>query len=389
MNSYVLICITGKNPKLFFKRFILNKIPYSGYKEISYHSIKLKISYQDYLKIKDKNSIYDVEIIKMYGVLKYVHFLKHNLQFILSFILSLILLWVINNIAFEVVIVHDDSDIRKLVSEELKSNNISKYKFIPSFNKRKKIIDKIIKENKNVIEWMEIERTGSKLTVKVTERKINKSEEKLENRHIVAKKSGIIIKVEASKGVIMKKKNDYVAKGDIIVSGDIIKDETVKGQVVAKGKVYAETWYRVKVEYPLYYEEIKYLPEVKNNYIISFMGRDFALKKNYTSSYLEKKKTLIKDKVFPFAFSVEKQRKTKVEKQTLSKEEAIKKAEELAEEKIKAKLDTSEYIISRKTLNFSANDSKILVDVFFKVCEDITDYRNTDPNLLNVPQTLE
>ena len=41
-------------------------------------------------------------------------------------------------------------------------------------------------------------------------------------------------------------------------------------------------------------------------------------------------------------------------------------------------LNKDEYIISKNTLNFSSNSSKIEVDVFFKVYEDITDYKNTD-----------
>ena len=79
---------------------------------------------------------------------------------------------------------------------------------------------------------------------------------------------------------------------------------------------------------------------------------------------------------------MEKQRKTKVIKQILTSDEAIKKAQEVAEKKIESFLDSDEYIISKKTLNFTSNDSKIIVDVFFKVYENITDYRQTDPSLL-------
>lgn len=197
------------------------------------------------------------------------------------------------------------------------------------------------------------------------------------------------MKIEAQEGVVVKKANDYVNKGDVIVSGDIIKDETVKGQVAAKGLVYAETWYQVNVEYPLYYEEITYLDEVKNNYIISFLNKDFAIKKNYTESYLEKKRTLISDKLFLFSVSMEKQRKIKIKKETLSSEKAIKKAEEIALKKINTKLDKDEYVISKKTLNFSLKDSKIVIDVFFKVCENITDYQEADPSLLENPEETE
>lgn len=372
--GYVTISITGKNPSLFFKRFILNNIKYEKFKQLNRNTIIVKISYDDYLSLESKNTVYDIKIIRSYGVIKYVNFFKSNFSFIISFVLSIIFLLLISNLCFQIEVVHNDKEIRDLIKNELSSLGVKKLSLIPNYENRKKIINKIINNNKNEIEWLEIERLGSKLVVKVTERKINPDEENLENRHIVAKKSGIIKKIEASNGEIQKKVNDYVTKGDIIISGNIIKDDTIKGQVVAKGVVYAETWYNVKVEYPLYYKEIKYLNEIKNNFIVTFFNKSFSLKKNYTESYLENKKVLIKDKVFPFELSIEKQRKTKVINQRLTSEQALKKAEDLAMKKINSSLSKDEYIISKKALNYSVDDSKIMVDVFFKVYENITDY---------------
>lgn len=372
--GYVTISITGKNPSLFFKRFILNNIKYDKFKQLNRNTIIVKISYDDYLLLESKNTIYDIKIIRSYGFIKYVNFFKSNFSFIISFVLSIIFLLLISNLCFQIEVVHNDKEIRDLIKNELSSLGVKKLSLIPNYENRKKIINKIINNNKNEIEWLEIERLGSKLVVKVTERKINPDEENLENRHIVAKKSGIIKKIEASNGEIQKKVNDYVTKGDIIISGNIIKDDTIKGQVVAKGVVYAETWYNVKVEYPLYYKEIKYLNEIKNNFIVTFFNKSFSLKKNYTESYLENKKVLIKDKVFPFELSIEKQRKTKVINQRLTSEQALKKAEDLAMKKINSSLSKDEYIINKKALNYSVDDSKIMVDVFFKVYENITDY---------------
>ena len=75
---------------------------------------------------------------------------------------------------------------------------------------------------------------------------------------------------------------------------------------------------------------------------------------------------------------MEKQRKTKTVKQKLSVEEARKKAIELTTSKIKARLKSDEYIISKNTLNFYEKDSKIVMDIFYKVYENITDYSNVD-----------
>lgn len=387
--GYVKICITCKNTNLFIKHYLINKIKYDNFKQINHRKITFKISYEDYLSLKEKKGIYKIDVIKYYGLINFVLFVKQNLSFLICFLISIIVLYFISNICFSLEIVHNDSKIRTLVKENLNSYNIKELYFIPDFMKRKNIISKIVETNKDKIEWLEIERIGSKLLVKVTERKINKKEEMVENRHIIAKKSGIIKNIEASSGVILKKKDDYVTKGDIIVSGDIIKDDTVKGQVISRGKVYAETWYNVNVEYPLYYEEIKYLPEVKNNIIIHFFDNDISLKKNYTKSYLEKKNVLIKDKIFPFSISLEKQRKTKVTKQILTYEAATSKALKIAENKIKSFLDDDEYIISKKTLNFKSNNSKIKVDVFFKVYENITDYKNVDKNSLIEEENIE
>lgn len=383
MNNYVKISIIGRNPKLYIKRCILNKFWYSDYKELSYKKVELKLKYEDYLTLLNKNSIYKLKIERVYGPIKYKKIIKENFSFFISFLLSLLLLFIISNLTFKIDIVHSDEKIRELVKQELKNNGISRFKFVPSFDNRKKIINKILLENKKKLEWLEIERKGSILIVKVTERKNNKEQESKEPRHIIAKKSGIIMKIEASSGEILKKKNDYVYKGETIISGDIIKDETVKGQVRATGKVYAETWYMVNVKYPLNYKQTIYLDETKNNVIINFFNKSFSLRKNYADLHLDNKITLIKSKIFPFAVNIEKQRKTKVKTQKYSTKQAINKAEELALKKIKSKLSKEEYIISKKTLNFTKNNSTIELDVFFKIYENITYYKKVDKSLLD------
>lgn len=389
MNSYVNISIVGKNPKLFIKRYVLNQISFEDFKEVSHKHVTIKISYDDYLELLSKNKTYEIYINRKYGIVKYTSYIKENYTFVISLIIGFLFLFLISNTILEIDVVHNNSNLRNLIYDELKDNNISCFHFVPSFKKRKKIINKIVSDNKDKIEWLEIERYGSKLTIKVTERKLNKEKEDDKPRHIVAKKDGVIMKIEASNGVILKKKNDYVSKGETIVSGDIIKDETVKGQVRAVGRVYAEVWYLVTIEYPLYYEEVIYLNDVKQNIIVSFMKREAPLRKNYATNYLEHKNVLIKEKIFPFSVRMEKQRKTKVKKEKLETKEAIKKATKLAENKISVNLKDDEYIISKKTLNFKQNKSKIEIGVFLKVYENITDFKNADTSLLNKENTNE
>lgn len=375
-NSYVLVKVVGKNTNLFIKRLLINKYTYKDLKQVSYNEIRFKLLYKDYLSLINKKHTYKIEVIKYYGILKYIVFLKNNISFSIMFFISLVMLFILSNTCFEISIVHNNKDLRKLVKAALDENGIKVLRIIPGFSNRKEVINKIVKKNKDKIEWLEIKRTGSKLTIELTERKTNPEKENLQPRHVVAKKSGIIKKIEASQGVIIKKKNEYVTKGDIVVSGNIIKDDIIKASVVSKGRVYAETWYKVNIEYPLYYKEVKYLEDVKNNIIVNFFDNELALRKNYTDSYLEKKHILVYDKVFPFNVRMERQRKTKVTIEELTKKQALDKAIEKAENKLNVKLEKDEYIISKKTLNYEVNNSKIVVDVFFKVYENITDYKD-------------
>ena len=70
-----------------------------------------------------------------------------------------------------------------------------------------------------------------------------------------------------------------------------------------------------------------------------------------------------------------------------STKEAIKKATEKAKMKIESKLSDNEYIINYKQLNVEQNDSKIVLELFFTVCEDITDTKKI--NLEELQETKE
>ena len=378
MNSYVLIKVTGKNVRSFVRRLINNNISYSKIKENSYKELYIKMPYSEYQKMCKIKTINKIEIIKLIGPIKLVDFCKNNITYVLCLLISLTFLILLSKTCFKINVIHNNKEIRDLVTDELSTFNIKKFRLIPGYEKRTKIINKIIKHNKDKIEWMEIERNGSILSIKIAERKINKEKEVCQNRSIVAKKSGVIKKIFASNGDIVKNVNDYVKKGDVIINGNIIKDDEVKKSICAKGKVYAETWYSVNIEYPLYYEEVKYLDDIKNNYIVSIFNHNYSVRKNFTTYYLEKEKVLLWEKIFPFKISTVKQRKTRTFKQKLTYNEALKKVTSIAYDKILVKLNKDEYIISKKALNFSANNSKIVVDVFFKVYEDITDYQNID-----------
>ncbi len=376
MNEFVYVEVEGKNVLLFIRRIINNNIKYDKYSLINKNKLRLRITYDDYVSLISKNSIYKITVIKYYGFkkIKYL-FLKYK-DYFLSSIIGLLMIIILSNITFKIDIIHNDKDVRQLIKNELKNNNIKELYKTPSYKKRLLVKKRILKENKDKIEWLEIEVKGSKIIVKVTERRINKIEKELHPRHIVAKKSAILKKIVAEDGMILKKKNDYVEKGETVISGDILKDEEVKKSVVANGKIYGEVWYKVKVSYPLYYKETIYLSNVKSNVILKFFSKKNKLFKDY--SEINDKSYLYKENLLPISLYISKSRKTKTIKQKLNNSKAISKALFLAAKKINNTLDKDEYIIDKKALNFHSNSSTIEVDVFFRVYENITSYKDTE-----------
>lgn len=372
----VKILITGKNPDLYIKRYILNKIEYKSYKQLDRYNVSIIINYKDYIKLLNIKTLYKISIVKYNGFIKYKHMIKNNLSFFICFILSIISILFLSNVCFDIEIIHNNKNIRNIVKKQLQNNKIKKYHVIPSFDKRKIIVDNIINNNKNDIEWLEIEKKGSKLIVKITERKINKNKNELKIRNIVASKEGIIKKITASQGQIMKKENDYVSKGDIIVSGNIIKDDTIKMQVPATGSVFAEVWYKVQVKQPLFKEELKYKDGYKKSLEIKLFNKTIFGSKIDNRYKLKSKNSIFKNRIFPFNVVLKKYQKANIIKKRVSNNNAKSQAIKLATLEIEKLLDNEEYIINKKILSFNTNDSKIIIDVFISVYENITEYQD-------------
>ena len=365
------IKINGKNIERFIKRLISVDIELLEIKYLKYDEIIVKIYKKNLEKIEEIKTIYDVEIVEYTGFYKYKELLKKNKLIVISIILSFVFILYLSNTIFYIDVIHNDKNIRELIKDELNENGIRIYSLKKDYKYINKIKNKIMEKHKDKIEWLEIESSGTRYIVKVEERKINDINNSNKSRNLVAKKDAVIMSIEASDGIIVKNKNDYVKKGDIIVSGNIELNGETKKIVSATGKVYGEVWYKLTIEYPLNYMERKITGETKKVYTFKFMNLNISLYNNY---FVTKEKILYKNKIIPF--SIVKQTRNKIINinQTLTKEEAINKAIEVGLDKIKSKLNDNEYIIDTKKLKVETNNSKIILELFISVCEDITDY---------------
>ena len=354
------------------------------YKVVSF-LVRNNIYYEDlylkdnkvYLKTNEENIeklslFFSVKVLKYYGLKGTLNFLKKHYIFLISLIIGYIAVLVLSNTIFEVEVISSNSNLRETVLDNLSENGIKKYKFVKSKKEIDKIKEKILKENETTLEWIEIERVGTKYTVNLTERVITVRNEDERKTDIVASKDGMIKYILVNKGSKVKEVNELVKKGETIISGSIMKDETLVDTVNASGRVYAEVWYKVNTTVP--YKHIVYekTGEVINHVYLEIFGKKFTLMGKYETNMSMNEEELLVEKPYLFFKIVNEKKELYTYKEVnLTEEEALEEALNRSDKVILDKLSLDEYIIDKKVLKKNAYSSKIDIEVFYRVYENI------------------
>ena len=382
LKSKLILKITGKNIERFLRRLITNNIQLIKIKQPKYNQIIITIYEEDYEKVMDLKTVYEIEIIDTLGIRKIKKILNYHKILIFFLILSILFIYFLTNIIFEIEIVHTDKEIRRLIKNELENYGIKEKTFKKKYSELQKIKQKILENNKEKLEWIEIENVGIKYIIRVEEREQKQKREETEKRNIVAKKSGIIQRIEVTEGDIIVSVNQYVNKGDLLVSGTIYLNENIMDIVSSTGHIYAEVWYKVKVSYPLYYYEKKDLHNKRTVFTLKFLNKRFELFNfhSFKEKEIESKK-IFYHSFLPISLEKENQKEIQIINKTYTKEEAVKKARIEAKRKIQEKLSDKEYVISQKDLKIEENKSKIELEEFITVYEDITAYEKIEGDI--------
>lgn len=381
LDKIVKIKVSGRNVYRFIDRLIKDKVYIYDLKIINIKNVIIKISYDDYLILKDKKSIYDIDLLDVYGKLKIKKYFKEHYVFIIFLIIGYVVLMFLSNFIFDVEVVHANFEIRELVYRELRKNGIEKYIFRKSYQELENIEKNILDNNKTKIEWIEINRSGTKYIVRVEERKIDKGEERFEYQDIVSSKSGIITKVLAESGEIIKNTNDYIKGGEVVISGNITLPDGSSVLSRASGKVYAEVWYLVDVSYPYIYREEILTGRAKEVFLIKFLNKRISLFDFSKFNTFKKSDRILFGDIFKFlSFIKEKQYEMIVIDEFYTKEEVVVKAVERAVTRVKDTLREDEQIIKYRILSTYYDESKVNLKIFFSVNEEVSEVRKIDNN---------
>lgn len=380
MKSYYKIAIKGKDTYTILNNILQSKINiYDAVLEKN--TIILVLNYEDFLKLKKQNPLYKIEIISINGIKRYKSLFKFYKLFIIMMAISQLLIYVYSKMIFKINITSPSSNITNIIKEELKKNDITLFSVAKPFSKLKQLKDTIKNNNKDKIEWLEIEHYGTNYNINVIERKKEdvKSNDKIYD--LVALKNGIIKDMYIESGEIIKNKGDYVAKGDVIVSSKITKGDTIKNNVRAKGKIYAEVWYKTKINGSL----IKQTPKIKSSQkrlCLRVFNQEIEIFKIPSKNNLLKQdKTLFSNNILKLYTSYKYE--INYEKKVIDEDTLTNTLEELSRKEILKNLKEKEKILLQKTLKKEVIDDKIYLEVFFKVYENIALEKEPSPDLEN------
>lgn len=383
-SSSIKIKVTGRNINNFLKRLINNNINIEKVIPISYKEIDLIINYQDLDKVLKLKTIYNIKIVRYYGKLRIIKRIKKDIFILSSLLISLLLIYTLSNVIFKVEVIHSNKNIIKLVTKELEDNGIKKYKFVKNYQEIEKIKNKILEENKDTLEWLEIIREGTKYTIRVEERIINNKPKDNKIYNIVASKNAVIKNIYAESGEKIRSINTYVKKGDIIISSDITLPNNEKISKTASGKVQGEVWYNINIEYPYQYHEIKYTGNKKKVLVLNLLNKrisffDFHKYKTFNRNI----KYIFNNNITPISLIYEDEYETNIINEVYDYNTAREKAITKAKEKILEKYPNIKDITNIKIITEEDKKNKISINLFVTCLEDITEYQEVDNNKEN------
>ena len=138
----ITVKIRGKNIERFLKRLVSLKIDLLKIQKIKYNEILIRINKEDYKRLEEVKTIYEIEIIAVHGMNRIKSILFKNKYVIFSLLFSVIILLCLCNTIFSVEVIHNNPELREIILKELKDNGIDRFhskKKIPATSENKKI----------------------------------------------------------------------------------------------------------------------------------------------------------------------------------------------------------------------------------------------------------
>lgn len=186
----------------------------------------------------------NLKITKSIGILHYLLLVLRlpHLFFTIAFVTCLI---IYPRFIYSYKIEGTNPEINKQMESYLKTN-VPYFHTSLTYEELNKLYDHIKDKFSNQIDYLNIYQNGGIVHLKYTNA-VNNKKQTLDYNDYVAKKDGIICKVDVKKGNVVVRLNQYVKKGDLLIS-HLIEGTDGKTKIIpTAGEIYAYTYQRYKV----------------------------------------------------------------------------------------------------------------------------------------------
>ncbi len=274
LRGYVIIRADGYFTERFLNICMRRGIFLWDVKKMGDERICASISISDFKAIRQiaAKTRTRVRIIKRCGLPFFVHRYRKRKTVFLGI---LIFLFIIGYLSSHVVGI-DVMGNERIAKEEVISGlrEFGVYPGVKISRLDRRLIQNQMMTKLDDIAWIGVNIKGSKVYIEIKERlntkiPINKDEP----CNIIAKKDGVLRRLEVKEGQTVVKINDMVEKGDLLVSGAMDSEVSGIRYVHSFGEIYAGTTYKKTQEYPLEYTEKIYDGKEKSKYSIEIMGK--------------------------------------------------------------------------------------------------------------------
>ncbi len=381
----VTVKAAGRGIERFLNILIRNGLRIWNVKRHGTENITFKIRLTDALKIRRfaRNSECEISFLQRNGAPFLFKRILKNSGFLTGAVLFFFLILLLSNMVWGIEIKGAKPATEYKIRKELDKMGVKIGK-LQFFVDNVDSIQRTLTNNISAITWVGVELKGTTFQFQVVEKKQPKEPEHLSPRNLIATKKATIVKMEVEKGQMVVEKNDQVMPGQLLVSG-LIGKEGEEIPVAAKGKVWGETWYKSHVELPLETTFNVFNGKEQQKYAILLGKMEIPVWgfgkppfKEYETENNPKKIHFLKWEL-PISFESKTIREREKITRAYKKEEAEKIALEMAKKDIKSNLNEDATIKDEKILHNVIENGKVILDIHFKVIENIAEEQPIKP----------
>ncbi|MFP5113649.1 sporulation protein YqfD [Bacillaceae bacterium C204] len=376
-NGRVTVKVSGKGTERFINVLIRNDLPIWNIKRHGTETITFNMRLKDAKSIRHyaRKSECTISFLRRNGVPFLLRRMLKNSGFLAGAGIFLVLLVLLSNVIWGIDIKGAKPATEYQIRKELDKMGVKIGK-LQFFTDNVEGIQRQLTNNVGDLTWVGVELKGTTFHLQVVEKNEPKKPEHLSPRNLIAKKKAVIVNMYIENGQKVVDINDHVEAGQLLVSGEFGQEENPE-LVAAKGEVWGETWFKSHVELPLVTNFKVYNGKEKEKHFIllgNFELPIWGFGKPKFSNY-ETEENVHKIHFLKWELPISYLNKTLREREEVQRSYSIKEAQqiaiELAKKQIKGRLDEDAIIKDEKILHKVNKNGKVILDIHFKVIENI------------------